>query len=279
MRVWVALVVLAVALGGCTSNHKAVRAFACPDGTVIDLNQFPDSADPASNCPVAPFVTLSVAPTVAAYAGAFVSWRLHNGTFGTAADPAHSMLSEIRVSNVSVPALAGPSSYGYEVVALEHQHQNLPAAFNGTLPGFSAPGVHYVRAYMQVHATGWHNMNETDVWSPEATLTVTPVVATGVRHFVNHTAGGPEGTFGPTPLAIHLGDSVLFSNQDAFTHNYNWTAVPAQCHAPAPAFSVASMATSSAMEMACPGTYTVSVDEPGSAAESTLSKTAQVTVS
>lgn len=290
VRLVLAALLLTGALAGCSSKTASVT-FVCPDNTAIDLNTVPGhdapGFDPVKACPVKPYAVLPGPITVSAYRTAPIHWEFRNGTFGTKADPAHAMLTEIRVSNTSVPqaSLAGPESYGYELASLRREHQNLPAAFDAKLPFFTTPGTRYLRAYMDVFPNGATSGNETNAWSTEVTLIVTPVAPTGTTLILDRPLGpyvpGQTGNL-TKETAAKLGDALVLRDSDAAPHTFTVTkSPPGSSLKEGTTYALQSMESAAAIQLNVPGTYAFSLDEPGTSPAGgvgQLAQTAEVNV-
>lgn len=254
-------------LAGCAAKDHAVAVFICPDGQTLDLNSFPDHAEPGFNalskCPVLPSMAILGLPAqLTAYTPGTFAWELRNGTYGTKGDPAHSMLSMIRLATSPVPdaelAGKGPEAYGKEVDGLKREHQNLPSErFTGALT-LDTPGSYYVRGYMQVRAPGLANGTELNVWTSESKVTVMPVQPSGATHTATHSPGAAAGEFKADTATYALGDAVILDNQDALEHTFTFEGPGG---ATLPDVKVAMLAKSDPVALLKPGSWRIHVDE------------------
>src|SRR5436853_362063 len=122
------LLLSALALAGCSGSKgdADIPDFTCPDGTIltteqIEANEHHHDAgfNVTSMCPVAPKVTLSGLPaSVMVYRPAAFTWAVDPGSVMHG----HSMITEIRYANVSVPdGMASLTTYGKQIIKKEHQ--------------------------------------------------------------------------------------------------------------------------------------------------------------
>ncbi len=191
---WIALVVLATALAGCSDDTKAPvdPATEC-DGIYAD-----DVCTPH----VEPRITVSgLPPSIGAYSTVAFEWSIDNGTRGTASEPVHSMDSRILVSNEAgtVSNMTGPDEWGMELA--REQHQNLPGSFEASL-SWETMEMLYLRGYMLIEGE--------NVWTDLGTINITAVEPTGKVAVVS-IEGVPPGLDEST-VGIVVGDAFMISN-------------------------------------------------------------------
>lgn len=266
MRLFVLATVAALLMAGCASKTETTvesETFTCPDGTVVDLDNFPNHHDADFNAtrdacpqPAPPTIVVSVPTTLAAYAQGEVLWSLSGGDY----TGAHSMYNTVRLSNVSVSdaamgALAKPQDYGQQELGTM-EHQNLPAGpFNATF-SVATPGMYYVRGVARILADG---LPEKIYYTPEVMLNITPVVLTGVTATVTHGAGNTAGGITPASTTIALGDAVIFKNDDITTHVFSLQSGPKG--ATFEDLSVGMRSESDPVPFVVPGSYTFKTDD------------------
>ncbi len=238
-------------LSGCSKKGGDAHedTFTCPDGQVINLADVAGHHDAGfdanASCPEPPSVRLLGIPaSLGAYKSTSFSWELDNGSLVGA----HSMLTSIRyrTSAANASSLAGPETFGQEL--LKKEHNNLPVTFLGNLT-FTVPGTFYLRAYAEV--------NYKDYWSAETRLNVTPVTASGAVHQFVHSPGDFLGETTPAEKDILLGDTVTFKNDDVKDHVFTFLSGPATV----PAVTVPAQMTSAEILLTVPGVYELETDD------------------
>ena len=213
MRILMVVAVAAITvLAGCNKPADEATKPVCPTTTAGAAAPGATTNPVPSGCPVflPPRVVLSGVPAnVTAYHYYIFSWSLENRSVAHA----HSMLSEVHISPVSVPdnKLAGPETFGTMIEDAKRQHQDLPKTFQGLIHE-TVPGMYYIRAYAEI--------NGVHTWSPEVMLMVDPVTATSKTHTLEYTQGGPLGMFGDDVTAA-LGDQFVIHNADVLPHDFH----------------------------------------------------------
>jgi plastocyanin len=228
MRTVALLAVALLALAGCSSKSGPDNYTCHKTGRVIDLSTVEGADakgfDPESACPapLPPSVALTTLPAgMKAYFPALGAWTVSTGNYTMG----HSMLTQMRWSRHPMAAeqLTKPDDYG--TLLAQYAHQDVPAKFDAKLK-FETPGTYYLRAYAQVRGDG---LADTDYWSPEVTLVVGPVNATGKQTEVSHDLGpfaaGQGGKLSPTTLSAALGDAIVLVNKDVMDHTFTFSGV------------------------------------------------------
>ncbi|MFO1534793.1 MAG: hypothetical protein ABR586_03945 [Thermoplasmatota archaeon] len=268
MRSAAFLAIALLALAGCSSKPDADTYTCQRTGQVVDLSQVEgsdaDGFDPESACapPLPPSVALVNLPAgMTAYFPAVASWTVLPGNY----TGGHSMLTQVRWSThaMEVEKLTRPDDYGK--VVQQYAHQAVPGTFDAKLK-FETPGTYYLRAYAQVRGDG---LPDTDYWSPEVKLVVSPVNATGKATEVVHQLGpavaGQGGTLTPSSVQAALGDAVILVNEDLQGHTFTFSGV---CkHDPV---TVASDGRSEPIVMLVPGSCKATTDDPAGSQQLTV---------
>ncbi|MEA3143529.1 MAG: hypothetical protein QOG31_853 [Thermoplasmata archaeon] len=260
MRTVALLAVALLALAGCSSKSGPDNYTCKATGKVIDLAQVEGSGkagfDPESACPapLPPSVAFAAMPaSMTAYFPAIAAWQVSSGNYTSG----HSMLTQIRWSHhtIALDQLHKPDDYG--TLAAQYAHQDLPGRFDAKLK-FETPGAYFVRAYAQVRGDG---LADTDYWSPEVQLTVSPVGATGKVTQVDHGVGpvGAVGKLTATQASFALGDALVLGNQDAVPHTFSFSGVCKHDPVTVPAQG----GKSDPIVMVVPGSCKVATDDTG----------------
>jgi len=209
--------VAALALSGCSGSSTTTTSSApvtvhCPDGVTVTGN----ATVPSPTCPRrGPKVVLTAVPSnLHVYQNGTFSWHIEAGDH----TGGHSMHNAVVLSQFSLndtSSLKEETTYGNGFEIAKSDHQNLPVNESGEYT-FKTPGQYFVRAYARILAD---DLTESDYWSPEVPVSVADVIPTGQNTVVKHTPG-PVMSLSNTSLELHIGDGIIFSNQDVVDHTF-----------------------------------------------------------
>lgn len=252
-----ALAAMALLLvAGCTSPSED-ETFTCPDGTVLTLADDAATANPADLCPkpTPPSVSLGAAAyNVTIHREATVTWTVSSGNY----TGGHSMYNGVRLAHHPTPLdqVKEMKDYGVAELAVK-EHQNLPASgpFTGTFT-LTTPGTFYLRAYARIYADG---LPEKEYWSEEVPIKVADIATTGTVVVVTHAVGDFAGGLDTPTVDLAAGDALQIKNDDVLDHVYTFLNGPAG--AKVGDLSAARMASSDAVILKVPGTYTWESDD------------------
>ncbi len=203
MKQWAVLMVIAIALSGCTEDEPVDPASQCDlETNYVDEN---DECVPH----VEPSMVVNGLPeSLMAYHTAEFTWDLDPGTRALDGSIVHSMDSRIKASmdDTAPTNVTGPDDWGTEIE--RQQHKDFPQNFTGRI-SWEETG--------HLHLYGFMLINGQNIWQDLGTVEITPVVATGNRTEV-HVEGAPP-ALSEREVTVTVGDGVTFHNDQGFAYD------------------------------------------------------------
>ncbi len=206
MKPWPVLLLVAVALAGCSDDEPVDPASQCDPETNY-LNEM-DECLPH----VEPSIVVTGMPeTLQVYDTADFNWSLDPGTRALDGTTVHSMDSRIKASmSTDVPNNAtGPDAWGTEIA--REQHKDLPQNFSTSID-WEDIGTLYVYGYMLI--------NGQNLWYDLGSIEITAVEATGEYTDVNIDNAQQSSI---APVGITVGDGVRFNNNQQFGYTLSFS--------------------------------------------------------